>query len=82
MRKFLIPGAAVVVCVALFLLSLPMILHSAGLHPDYDGQHYQASGKRALVITTSHDRLSLPGEDEGEATGVFGSDSRTFITPS
>ena len=74
MKKLLIPGTAVVVCVALFFLCLPMILHSAGLHPDYDGQHYQAAGKRALVITTSHDRLSLPGEDEGEATGVFGSE--------
>lgn len=74
MKRFFIPGIGMVSCAVLFFLCLPMILHSAGLHPDYDGQHYQVSGKRALVITTSHDRLSLPGEAEGEATGVFGSE--------
>lgn len=57
-----------------FLLALPTILHKAGLHPEYSGPTSSLPGRRALVITTSHDVLSAPGESSGSATGVFGSE--------
>ena len=67
----------VVVAITLFgvvLLSLPTILHSVGLHPEYHGPNVTLPGKRALVITTSHSVLAAPGETEGDPTGVFGSE--------
>ena len=51
-------------------LGLPVLLHAIGLHPSYDMPAYSLEGKRALVITTSHDTLG----DTGKATGVFGSE--------
>ena len=66
-----------VVAITLFgvvLLSLPTILHSVGLHPEYHGSNVTLPGKRALVITTSHSVLAAPGETEGDPTGVFGSE--------
>lgn len=64
-----IAGLAVVVMTA-----LPTILHSAGLHPTYEGPTYELPGKRALIITTSHGVLSEPGETDGPATGVAASE--------
>lgn len=55
-------------------LGLPSMLHSFGMHPEYEGQTFQVEGKRALVITTSHGVLAAPGETDGDATGVFGSE--------
>lgn len=74
MKKLLKFGAALVVLVGVFLLSLPTILHKAGLHPEYEGVSVELPGKRALVITTSHAVLAAPGETEGPATGVWGSE--------
>ncbi|MBE1286635.1 MAG: type 1 glutamine amidotransferase domain-containing protein [Alteromonadaceae bacterium] len=51
-------------------LGLPWLLHTIGLHPSYDIPNYDLKGKRALVITTSHDTLG----ETGKATGVFGSE--------
>ena len=59
---------------AVMALSLPTILHKAGLHPEYTGETYELPGKRALVITTSHGILALPGETEGDPTGVMASE--------
>ncbi len=54
---------------------LPSILNQAGLHPDYKfSQDYDLSGKKALVITTSHGVLNAPGETAGDPTGVFASE--------
>lgn len=67
----------VVVAITFFgivLLSLPTILHSVGLHPEYYGPNVTLPGRRALVITTSHSVLAAPGETEGDPTGVFGSE--------
>ena len=49
---------------------LPPALRAAGLHPHYETPKFELSGRRALVITTSHDTLG----DTGDATGVFGSE--------
>jgi len=71
MKKVLVILA---VLIPLFLLTLPAILHSAGLHPDYQGETYSLPQKRALVITTSHSVLAKPGETEGKPTGVMASE--------
>jgi putative intracellular protease/amidase len=56
------------------ILSLPTLLHLAGLHPVYEGPEQHLPNKRALIVTTSHSVLAPPGETEGPATGVFGSE--------
>lgn len=74
MKKVFSITAGLLVLVGLLLLLLPTILHRAGLHPDYSGPSVDLPGKRALVITTSHSVLAAPGEADGKATGVFGSE--------
>ena len=74
MKKLLTVATVLLVLVGLCLLSLPTILHKAGLHPEYDGPSVSLPGKRALIITTSHGLLAAPGETDGTATGVFGSE--------
>ena len=61
-------GAAL--CIGVFLISLPTLVHKAGLHPKYSGPTVDLPGKRALVITTSHGVLAPVGETEGDPTGV------------
>lgn len=51
-------------------VGLPAALRAAGLHPHHEIPKFDLSGRRALVITTSHDTLG----DTGKATGVFGSE--------
>jgi putative intracellular protease/amidase len=70
MEKILYLLVAVALLIAAVYLGLPRLLHAIGLHPDYDIPPYDLKGKRALVITTSHDTLG----DTGKATGVFGSE--------
>jgi putative intracellular protease/amidase len=65
-------GAAI--CVGVFLISLPTLVHKAGLHPDYAGPTVDLPGKRALIITTSHGVLAPVGETEGDPTGVAASE--------
>ncbi len=74
MKKLLTGGLILVSLGGLLLLSLPTILHKAGLHPAYSGPTVSLPGKRALIITTSHDVLAAPGETEGEPTGVMASE--------
>jgi len=63
------------VAIAVFITALPTVLHKAGLHPEYTGEVTTLpAGKRALVITTSHGFLSMPGETEGKASGVMASE--------
>jgi putative intracellular protease/amidase len=65
---------AVVGILGLVALLLPWILHVMGLHPEYEGKAYDLSGKKALIVTTSHGVLNKPGETEGPETGVFASE--------
>lgn len=74
MKKVLTAAVVLLSLVGVVLLSLPTILHKAGLHPEYSGPTAELPGKRALIITTSHGILAAPGEPEGPATGVFGSE--------
>ena len=72
MKKTLLKiGAACIVLFAAFIVALPTIMHSLGLHPEYTGEtHHLPAGKRALIVTTSHGVLNAPGETTGEATGI------------
>ena len=62
------------VCIGVFLISLPTLVHKAGLHPEYSGPTVDLPGKRALIITTSHGVLAPVGETEGDPTGVAASE--------
>ena len=64
----------IAVLVALFFIFLPSILHSLGLHPEYNGEQFNLKDKKALIVTTSHGVLNKPGETEGKKTGVFASE--------
>jgi putative intracellular protease/amidase len=66
--------SAIVISIALLAIFLPAILHSLGLHPEYAGEKYDLTGKKALIVTTSHGVLNKPGETDGPKTGVFASE--------
>lgn len=73
----MIPTSLIIAIVAIIIVAvfLPSILKSLGLHADYaDSKTYHLKGKKALVITTSHDVLNKPGKTTGQKTGVFGSE--------
>jgi putative intracellular protease/amidase len=74
MKKLYLGFGIIAGLIAIFLTALPTILHAAGLHPVYEGPTVMLSGKRALIITTSHSVLSEPGENEGPETGVMASE--------
>lgn len=71
MKKLLIIIFIVVGVLGLAVwLGLPAGLRAMGLHPRYSGPMVQFPGGKALIITTSHDRLG----EKGKPTGVFGSE--------
>lgn len=69
-RTVLIVGIALVGIIVLVIALLPSILKAIGLHPDYEKETHDFTGKKALVIATNHDTL----DETGEATGVYGSE--------
>ena len=74
MRRIVKISLGAAVCIGVFLISLPTLVHKAGLHPDYSGPTVDLPGKRALIITTSHGVLARVGETEGDPTGVAASE--------
>ncbi len=76
MQRKIIKSALILLAVfAIFISILPSLLSGAGLHPEYKGEKITLKkGKKALIITTSHSVLAAPGEQEGNATGVFASE--------
>lgn len=66
----MIIGAILLIIVLTILILLPTILKSIGYHPDFTSIKYNFTGKKALIITTSHDTLG----DRGKATGAYGSE--------
>jgi len=62
--------AAIAVVVGAVYFGLPPALRAMGFHQHYEIPNFDLPGKRALVVTTSHDTLG----DTGRATGVFGSE--------
>ena len=61
MKKLFTGMVVAITFFGIVLLSLPTILHSVGLHPEYHGPNVTLPGKSALVITTSHSVLAAPG---------------------
>ena len=68
LKEFLI-CTAILLIFYVIIKGLPKFLQFLGLHPNYDKHNFDLSGKKALIITTSHDQLS-----NGKATGVFASE--------
>lgn len=62
-------GGALVLALVVWL-GLPLLLSALGLHRHYTPEPHQLAGRRALIITTSHDTLG----DTGKKTGVFASE--------
>jgi putative intracellular protease/amidase len=74
-KKLVLAAGILLSLVVVIAISLPTIVHKAGMHPDYTGPLIELPlGKRALVITTSHRVLSEPGETSGPPTGVMASE--------
>ena len=73
-KKIIYIFSGILAIVTLVALFSPSILQSFGYHPDYEGEEYDLSGKKALIVTTSHGVLNKPGETDGPATGVFASE--------
>lgn len=72
MKKILTITVIVFVVLGMALwLGLPAGLRAMGLHPDYRGPKYKLPDAKALIITTSHDRL---GDTGSKKTGVFASE--------
>jgi len=65
MKKLLTATVALLALVGLLLLSLPTILHKAGLHPEYNGPTAELPGKPALVNPPRHGFLGAPGGNRG-----------------
>ena len=73
-KKLLIIAGSIVVTILLIIAFIPTIMQGLGIHPRYDGPTYKAEGRKALIITTSHDLLAPVGETEGDETGVAASE--------
>ena len=73
-KKLLIIAGGIVVTILLIIAFIPTIMQGLGIHPRYDGPTFKAEGRKALIITTSHDLLAPVGETEGEETGVASSE--------
>lgn len=55
---------------AIIYFALPFVLRMMGFQPHYKMPAFDLAGHRALIITTSHDKLG----DTRRDTGVFGSE--------
>ncbi len=64
-----IGGVAIALAVVVWL-GLPRLLNALGLHRHYEIPPLDLRGRRALIVTTSHDTLG----DTCKATGVFASE--------
>ncbi|MBI9043607.1 MAG: type 1 glutamine amidotransferase domain-containing protein [Anaerolineaceae bacterium] len=70
MKKITFISAAILVLTIIIYIGLPSLIQRIGIHPEYeDKTTFQLQGKKALVITTSHDKLG-EGED-AKPTGVY-----------
>lgn len=69
-KRILIIVIALIIIGVLVRLGFRVVMTGMGLHAEYEGQRYLLPEGKALIITTSHDRLG----DDGDKTGVFGSE--------
>jgi len=73
-KKLLTIFGLLALTIVILAVAAPSIIHTLGLHPDYDGPSYKLPGKRALIIATNHGVLNKPGETTGDPTGVMASE--------
>jgi putative intracellular protease/amidase len=71
-KGYLYGGVGIAVAILLVVALLPQILSTIGLHPAYERDEFNLTGKKALIIATNHDTLGDPSD--GVATGVYGSE--------
>lgn len=69
-NTFRLVGGLVMVVAVVVWLGLPRFLNGLGLHRHYEIPSMDLSGKRALIVATSHDTLG----DTGKPTGVWASE--------
>lgn len=69
---YLLGGVGIALAILLVLALLPQILSTIGLHPAYERDEFNLTGKKALIIATNHYTLGDPAD--GVATGVYGSE--------
>ena len=69
-KRIIIVLIALIIIGVSVRLGLPAAMKVMGLHPEFVGQRYLLPEGKALIISTSHDRL---GED-GDKTGVAASE--------
>jgi putative intracellular protease/amidase len=70
MKKIIIALAAIIVVALTVYFGLPLLLNTMGLHAHYQGQSFDLTGRKALIITTSKGVLG----DTGKKTGVYASE--------
>lgn len=69
-KRIIVATSVLSLIIILIVILLPQILKGFGYHPDYEKASYSFEGKKALIITTSHDVLG----ETGKATGVYPSE--------
>ena len=70
MNKSLLIGTGAALVVGGIGLYLPKFLNRIGLHPHFEGEIFNLAGKKALIVTTSHDTLG----ETGKKIGVYASE--------
>lgn len=70
MKTFRIVVVSVLAVALATWFGMPPLFRALGFHPEYAGAAHQLPEGKALIVTTSHDRLG----EEGKKTGVFGSE--------
>jgi putative intracellular protease/amidase len=69
-KTWLTVGGVVILFAVALRVGLPKLLGGLGFHRHYEIPSLDLSGRRALIVTTSHDVLG----DTGKPTGVFASE--------
>ncbi|MEZ5728398.1 MAG: type 1 glutamine amidotransferase domain-containing protein [Burkholderiaceae bacterium] len=79
-KRLAIVAGALLVAGVIGAIALPTILRSLGLHPDFEGQRYLLPEGRALIVTTSHDRLGEGGDETGVAASELTAPYYEFVS--
>lgn len=70
MKKIIIAVIGIIVFAIVVYFGLPPLLKTLGLHAPYEGQSFDLTGRKALIITTSKGFLG----ETGKKTGVYASE--------
>ena len=69
-KRTIIAFGTIFVVLGTTTLMLPAILRGLGWHPHFEYDVFDLTGKKALVVTTSHGIR----DESGKATGVYASE--------